>query len=275
MNGAKKGARTSKKKSASKSGSPNADNAITGNMGLHYTCMRLSALGLNAISTARNTVGVDVFVNNRDSTGKTVSVQVKTVSGRYHVPLGKHGKPILGDFWVVVANAKKICVGEEPLCFVIEGSKIKAGCAGSMNFRFLNLSKFHAGFVDAWEKIEAAIDRKSARKHQMKARANSAVSKILGQSDDESSVFVRSRDALLVYFAYAKGMTFRTVFSMKAREIAKISPMPQHIKDAANEVKKRHGKGSYLICQNNGKPYRRWEVLAGMGSSLKRRWMGG
>ena len=283
MNEAKKKAKTSKKKAANKSGGKNtgtsgnnAGNAIIGNIGLHYTCMRLSAMGLNAIPTARNAVGVDVLVNNRDFTGKTVSVQVKTVSRRYSVPLGKQAKPILGDFWVVVADAQKICIGEDPLCFVIEVNKVKRGATGAENFRYLPLTNFESDFVDAWEKIEAAVDPKSARRYQKKARAKLAVQKILRQSDDESSVFARNRDALLVHFVYVEGKTFREVYSMKTREVAaRVSLMPQHIKNAAKEVKKRHGNNSYLICQNNGKHFRRWEVLAGMGSSLKRRWMEG
>ena len=280
MNEAKKGAKTSKKKAANKSGGNNtgasgnnAGNAIIGNIGLHYTCMRLSAMDLNAIPTARNAVGVDVLVNNRDFTGKTVSVQVKTVSGRHSVLLGKQGKPILGDFWVVVADANKIRIGEDPLCFIIEANKVKKGGTGAKNFRYLPLTGFdNLDFVDAWEKIASAIDPISAPQQAMKKRAKCAVMDIFNQNDDESSVFARSRDALLIHFVYVEGKTFREVHGMKAGEIARMR-VPMHIKNAAKNVQRR--RNSHLVSQNNGKPYGRWEVLAGMGSRLKRRWIEG
>ena len=50
---------------------------ITGNIGLHYACYRLSLLGLNVMPTARNTKGVDILVHDYECK-KIVAVQVKT-----------------------------------------------------------------------------------------------------------------------------------------------------------------------------------------------------
>lgn len=261
-----------KNKAKKKQSAETGGNQITGNIGLHYTCMRLSAMGLNAIPTARNAVGVDVLANNREHTGKTVAIQVKTISGKFAVPLGKPGRPILGDFWVVVAAVDKIRIGEEPLCLVIGADQVRRHQAGG-SFRFLPLAGFDPDCVDAWEKIEAAIDPKFAGKYHAKARAKSAVGEILGQADGDASAFVRNRDALLVHFVYAKGLTFRKVYAMEARDVASMPGIPERIKAAAKEVMQRHGKKARLICKHDGKPFRRWEVLAGMGSCLKRRWM--
>ena len=253
-------------------------NQITGNIGLYYVCMRLSAMGLNAILTARNTVGVDILVNNSDSTGNNVAIQVKTASNQYAVLIGRPGKRILGDIWVVVANADKVRIGEDPLCFVIRADKVEEKRRGGKAISWLSLGDFEQD-AEAWEQIQDAIDSRtpgsgvtSIRARARKAQAELAVNKIW--KNPETSERARCRDALLFHFVYVEGRTFRKVHAMKVREVARMTGIPQNIREAAQKVEQWRGRGSVLICQNNGKPYRRWEVLAGMGSRLKRLWMG-
>ena len=74
---------------------------IVGNTGLYYACYRLSALGWNVMPTARNTRGIDIVCFSVD--GKTVrTIQVKSLTKAYTVPLGTDIEKIMGDFWVIV-----------------------------------------------------------------------------------------------------------------------------------------------------------------------------
>jgi hypothetical protein len=57
-----------------------------GNVGLYYVCYQLSRRGWNVMPTARNARGVDVVIYNQDAT-RTHTLQVKTLSKRYGVPL--------------------------------------------------------------------------------------------------------------------------------------------------------------------------------------------
>jgi len=80
-------------------------NQITGNVGLYFVCYRLSQLGWLAMSTSRNTRGIDVVAYEETGT-KFVGLQVKTVSDRNAVSLGK-GETFLADYWLVVNIVNK------------------------------------------------------------------------------------------------------------------------------------------------------------------------
>ena len=79
------------------------DRQVVGNAGLYYTCYRLSLLGWNAMPTSRNARGIDVIAYSRDGT-RFVGLQVKALSKRDAVLLGKSIDNLMGDFWVIVNN---------------------------------------------------------------------------------------------------------------------------------------------------------------------------
>ncbi len=97
----------------------NRDAQITGNVGLYWTCYRLSLMGWNAMPTTRNARGVDVLAYNHDCSRK-VSIQVKTLSKKNPVPLGTSLDKIMGDFWVVVNN-----VSTSPAAYVLIPSEVR------------------------------------------------------------------------------------------------------------------------------------------------------
>lgn len=70
---------------------------IIGNIGLYYTCYRLSRMGWNVMPTARNARGIDIVAYNRDGS-RFIGVQVKSLSKRFPVPLGTSLDKIIGDF---------------------------------------------------------------------------------------------------------------------------------------------------------------------------------
>lgn len=79
------------------------DLQITGNAGLYYCCYHLTLLGWNVMPTARNARGVDIVAYSRDAS-RFVGVQVKALSKRNPVPLGKTLDKCMGDFWVIVSK---------------------------------------------------------------------------------------------------------------------------------------------------------------------------
>lgn len=93
---------------------------IVGNVGLFYACYRLSRLGWNAMPTSRNARGIDVICFSMD--GRTMrTFQVKSLSKRNPVPLGKDLEKMMGDFWIVVANV----ASDKPECYVLLPAEVR------------------------------------------------------------------------------------------------------------------------------------------------------
>ncbi len=90
------------------------DAQIVGNAGLYYASYRLSLLGWNAMPTSRNARGIDVIAYSRDGT-RYNGLQVKTLSKRNSVLLGKSVEGLMGNFWIIVNNVTTA----EPKAFVM------------------------------------------------------------------------------------------------------------------------------------------------------------
>ena len=92
---------------------------VTGNIGLYYTCYRLSRFGWNVMPTARNAKGIDIIAYNKEGT-KYIGIQVKTLSKRNPVPLGNSLDKVMGDYWIIVND-----VLNEPNAFILLPNEIK------------------------------------------------------------------------------------------------------------------------------------------------------
>ena len=92
---------------------------VTGNIGLYYTCYRLSRFGWNVMPTARNARGIDIIAYNKEGT-KYIGIQVKTLSKRDPVPLGNSLDKVMGDYWIIVNDVLK-----EPNAFILLPNEIK------------------------------------------------------------------------------------------------------------------------------------------------------
>lgn len=92
---------------------------VTGNIGMYYTCYKLSCMGWNVMPTARNARGIDIIAYNKDGT-ELIGVQVKALSKRNPVPLGKSLDGIMGDYWIIVNN-----VAKEPNVFILLPDEVR------------------------------------------------------------------------------------------------------------------------------------------------------
>lgn len=90
-----------------------------GNVGLYYVCYRLSCAGWNVMPTARNARGVDVLIYSQDG-ARTCSIQVKALSRRNPVPLGKSVDSFFGDWVVICRNLMA-----EPQSFVLKPEEVR------------------------------------------------------------------------------------------------------------------------------------------------------
>lgn len=95
------------------------DHQVVGNIGLYWTCYKLSRLGWNAMPTSRNARGVDIIAYNQDCS-KTISIQVKTLSQKSPVPLGKSIDNLMGNFWVIVNDVTK-----ELQCYILKPDEVE------------------------------------------------------------------------------------------------------------------------------------------------------
>jgi len=95
------------------------DAPIVGNAGLYFTCYRLSLLCWNAMPTTRNARGIDVVAYSRDGK-RYLGIQVKTLSKRARVPLGKSLENLFGDFWVIISK-----VASEPTAFILTPDEVR------------------------------------------------------------------------------------------------------------------------------------------------------
>lgn len=92
---------------------------VTGNIGLYYVCYKLSRFGWNVMPTARNARGIDIIAYSKEGS-KFIGIQVKTLSKRNPVPLGKSLEKVMGDYWIIVNDALK-----EPNAFILLPKEVK------------------------------------------------------------------------------------------------------------------------------------------------------
>jgi hypothetical protein len=129
------------------------DPQITGNIGLYYTCYHLSMHGWNVMPTSRNARGVDIVAYDRSAT-HFIGVQVKSLSKRNPVPIGKSLDKIMGDYWVIV---NKVAT-PSPSAFVLLPSEIRELAhrgekEGRVSFWLQPTSYDQDGFREAWHRI--------------------------------------------------------------------------------------------------------------------------
>ncbi|MCD4697589.1 MAG: hypothetical protein K8S16_15290 [Bacteroidales bacterium] len=91
-----------------------------GNIGLYYICYRLSLYGWNVLPTSRNAKGIDIFIYSQDASYNE-SIQVKTLSKRNTVPLGKSLNNLISEYFLICVRNYP----QEPICYVMKTSEVK------------------------------------------------------------------------------------------------------------------------------------------------------
>ena len=132
---------------------PKLERQIVGNAGLYYVSYRLSQLGWNVMPTARNAKGIDLIAYSIDDP-KYIGVQVKSLSKRDAVSLGKHLDLVIGDYWVIVYK-----VVDNPVAFIMKPDDVKtlATPSGQSNETtyWLETKDYDTDeFREAWSRIE-------------------------------------------------------------------------------------------------------------------------
>ena len=123
-----------------------------GNAGLYYACYQLARRAWNVMPTSRNARGVDIILYSQDRS-RFVQVQVKALSKRDPVPLGKKLDDIAGDFWLVVNN-----LATTPSTFVMKPAEVKnlahrGEKEGRISYWLQPASYDTAEFYEAWDRI--------------------------------------------------------------------------------------------------------------------------
>jgi len=127
---------------------------IVGNTGMYYACYRLSQLGLNVMPTARNAKGIDILAYTPDAK-KFVGIQVKSLSKKWGVPLGKTKDESsdyapMGDYWIIVV------LNEKPDCYILKPKEVAAGVETDskgnhwLGYKVYAQKKYH----EAWKRIK-------------------------------------------------------------------------------------------------------------------------
>ena len=130
-----------------------SDTQTTGNIGLYFTCYRLSLLHWNVMPTARNARGIDIVAYNRDST-RYIGVQVKALTKRIAVPLGASLDKVLGDYWVIVNRIRS----GAPNAFLmlpadVRRLAVKNEANGRTSYWLEPQAYEHEGFRENWNLI--------------------------------------------------------------------------------------------------------------------------
>lgn len=125
---------------------------IVGNIGLYYVCYRLSKLGWNVMPTARNARGIDVVAYNSLGT-EFVGIQVKSLSNRAPVPLGKSLEKVMGDYWIIVNRLNK-----KPEAYILLPQEVKKLAhrgekEGRVSYWLQPKSYCTDEFHEAWDRI--------------------------------------------------------------------------------------------------------------------------
>lgn len=126
---------------------------VVGNIGMYWACYQLSRLGWNCMPTSRNARGVDIIAYNFDCS-RMISVQVKSLSKKSPVPLGKTLERIMGDFWLIVNNV----VGD-PTTYIMLPEEIKnlahrGEKEGRISYWLQPKAYAIEEYLEAWHRIE-------------------------------------------------------------------------------------------------------------------------
>ena len=128
---------------------------IVGNVGLYYTCFRLSERGWNVLPTSRNTRGIDIICFREDGRDAR-SIQVKSLSRQTPMPLGLDLDKIVGDFWVIVTSLAT----EKPRTYILTPKEVRARAVrdkGGRRAYWLQRPAYAvAEFEEKWERIGSA-----------------------------------------------------------------------------------------------------------------------
>jgi hypothetical protein len=124
-----------------------------GNVGLYYTCYRLSRLGWNVMPTARNARGIDILIYSEDG-ARTRTIQVKSLSNRSPVPLGNKLDNLFADFVVIC----RYVLRDQPECFILTPTECKQlahrGVKGDKVSFWLQPKQYEAeAFREQWERV--------------------------------------------------------------------------------------------------------------------------
>jgi hypothetical protein len=129
----------------SKNSKNRLNNQIVGNVGLYHVCRQLSLSGWNAMPTARNARGIDVLIYNQNAS-TTHSIQVKTLSSRTTVPLGKNQSNLIGNFLIVYRL-------DTNKCYVLTPQEAKKMAFKDSNGSLWLKPKIYERFEEAWVRI--------------------------------------------------------------------------------------------------------------------------
>ncbi|MEO1466705.1 MAG: hypothetical protein AAFR89_10885 [Cyanobacteria bacterium J06633_1] len=102
--------------------------------------------------TVRNARGVDAIAYSCDAT-RFISVQIKALSKKAPVPLGKSLDKIMGDFWVVVNN-----VATDPTPYILTPDEVRSMAhrgekEGRISYWLQPRSYVRENFFSAWSRI--------------------------------------------------------------------------------------------------------------------------
>jgi hypothetical protein len=124
-----------------------------GNIGLYYTCYRLSRLGWNVMPTSRNARGIDIIAYSEDA-ARTLTIQVKSLSNRSPVPLGNKLDHLFADFVVICRHVHR----DLPESFVLTPAEAKLlahrGVKGEKVSFWLQPKQYEVEeFTEKWERV--------------------------------------------------------------------------------------------------------------------------
>ena len=107
--------------------------------------------------TSRNARGVDIIAYNYDCS-KTISIQVKSLSKKAPVPLGKTIEKVMGDFWVIVNNLST----EEPVAYILKPKEVireadRKEKEGRVSYWLQPRSYMLEKYCESWDRIGDAI----------------------------------------------------------------------------------------------------------------------
>lgn len=127
-----------------------ANKQVVGNIGLYYLSYELSKRGWNVIPTSRNAKGVDLIIYNQDAT-KKYTLQIKALSKRNPVPLGKDTNNLMGDFFAIFRNPESPEVFITTVDTVKQRAVVRTNKEGKTNI-WLQIPGYEE-FKDNWDII--------------------------------------------------------------------------------------------------------------------------
>ena len=124
------------------------DRQVTGNVGLFFTCYKLSRMGWNVLPTSRNARGIDILAYGKHGE-KFLTIQTKGYTKKRAIGPFKAVTDVISDFYIVSLDVYRL-----PSAYILSKSDVRSLLKLQKDRYWLEYKDYDKpDFLEKWNKI--------------------------------------------------------------------------------------------------------------------------